>query len=133
MLIPPVQDVHQNSINICSLTDRGDVKDCHAHSKRGRPKRKAPDPTSVPEAAPQAHSSDLLLLRGHRGQVGSVGHTELLSLLPRLLGRRKVIQVPTVELPALQEQQEKLIWSKGGEGERTGSWLQILLPPGTDH
>lgn len=46
-----------------------------------------------------------------------MGHTELLGLLPRLLGRRKVIQAPTVELPALQEQLEKLIWSKGGEGE----------------
>ena len=133
VLIRPVQDVHQNSINICSLADRGDVKDCHAHSKRGRPKHKAPDPTSVPEEAPQAHGSDLLLLRGHRGQVGSMGHTELLSLLPRLLGRRKVIQVPIVGLPVFHDQLEKLIWSKGGEGERTRSWMQILLPPGTDH
>ena len=33
-----------------------------------------------------------------------MGHTELLGLLPRLLGRRKVIPAPTVELPALQEQ-----------------------------
>lgn len=62
-----------------------------------------------------------------------MGHTELLGLPPRLLSKRKVIQAPTVELPALQEQLEKLIWSKGGEGERTGSWLQILLPPETNH
>lgn len=45
----------------------------------------------------------------------SLGHTELLSLVPRLLLVRKVIQASTEDLPALQDQLEKLIWNKGRE------------------
>lgn len=51
--------------------------------------------------------------------MGSLGHTELLSLVPRLLDFREVIQVAVMDDPALQDQLEKLIWNKGWGGERS--------------
>lgn len=55
--------------------------------------------------------------------MGSLGHTELLSLVPRLLDFREVIQVAVMDDPALQDQLKKLIWNKGWGGERSSGWL----------
>lgn len=119
VLLPLVQDAHGNSLNICSLASRGDMKISAPPAPR-ESKLNSEVPSPHP---PQAHSFHLLLLRGHRGQVSSLEHAELLSLMPRLLDTRKVIQALAVDLPALQDQLEKLIWSKGWGGERTRGWL----------
>lgn len=53
------------------------------HHPLGEQKLKFFCPLPYPTLSlPQAHSSDLLLLRGHRSQVRSLGQTEILSLVP---------------------------------------------------
>lgn len=53
--------------------------------------------------------------------MSSLGHTEILGILPSFLVVRKVIQVPIEALPVLQEQPENLIWSKGERKVRMGA------------
>lgn len=60
-----------------------------------------------------------------------MGHTELLSHVPRLLDVRKVIQVLSVDLPTFRDQLEKFIWSRGREEREPGTGsgcARICLP-----
>lgn len=62
VLLPPEQDAHGNSVNICSLTGRRDSSPLPGPLW---PAAKVPDPTPNPSTPHQACNSDLLLLRSH--------------------------------------------------------------------